>query len=262
MAMKKRAVPHNKKKANDDTVIYKIMIDLGILCILLLSLQLINRYYVQPAYMFGIQAALGWAAIVFAILAAAMLAFFLFLRKQSRFWHFAGIPFFLTFFIIALSSWLLYATWVSYVSVLYFVYVTASILYMIALLYQHEFFLLSLINTAAGSVFYVLSRIYGESAIFSARALFLNIILILVILVGSGIVFLAWKQNGKWKFHGKEFQLFTAGFSPIPLYISCAVWLACLLISAFLGSVFAYYSVFAAAAFELISAVYYTVKLA
>ena len=45
------------------------------------------------------------------------------------------------------------------------------------------------------------------------------------------------------------------------LCITCAVWLVCFLACLLLGATFAYYCMFAAIAFELIAAVYYTFQL-
>ena len=50
------------------------------------------------------------------------------------------------------------------------------------------------------------------------------------------------------------------GFQPV-LYVVCALWLVCLLLCYVLGASFAYYCMFAAIAFELVAAVYYTFQL-
>lgn len=256
MAMKKRAVPQ-KKTSNDDTIIYKIMIALGILCILLLGLQMVSRYYRLAGSMLAVRTGLGWATGVFGVLAVAFVICWAALRRRAAFWRMAGMPLFLMALAISLSCWLLYATWVSYVSLLYFVYIALAVLYMIALLYQHEFLLLSLINTCAGCVFYALNRFYGHT-VFS---ILLSVILVLVIALGCGVFFAARKHNGTLKLFGREVQVSQSNTSPLLFYISCVVWLICLIASAVLGSVFAYYCVYAAVAFELIAAVYYTVKL-
>lgn len=261
MAMKKRP-SSPKKPANDDTVIYKVMIALGMLCILLLSTQLISRRYVVVDTMFTVQAALGWAALAFGILAAALLVLWLVCRRSAVFWRAAGLPLFLLALVLALSCCFLYYTWVTYISLLYFAYIAAAVLYMIALLYQHEFFLLSLLNSCAGLVFYCLNRLYDSGVVFSARALILTIGLAAAILLAAGVMFFAGRKGGVLRLFGKERRLFAAGASPLPLYIACAVWAVCLIASSLLGSAFAYYCIFAVAAFELAAAVYYTVKLA
>ena len=264
MAMKKREVPQKKnvKNVNDDSVIYKVMIALGMLCILLLGLQLISRYYRLAGPMFAIQTVLGWAAVICGVLAVVFLVGLLALRSRNAFWRNASLPLFLLLAIIALSSWLLYSTWVTYVSLLYFVYIAAAVLYMIALLYQHDFFLLSFLNACAGCVFYGLSRLYGAQGVFSAKALLLNLALVVLIVLVTGLVFTARKtDDGRLKLFGRKVLISGLDLSPVLLYISFLLWLLCLVVAAVLGSVFAYYSIFAVVALELIAAVYYTVKL-
>lgn len=262
MAMKKRAVPQKKKNVNDDAIIYKVMIALGMLCILLLGLQLVSRYYRLAGPMFAVQTGLGWAAIIGGILTVVFLVGWLTMRRRVAFWRYAGLPLFLLFAIVALSSWLLYSTWVTYVALLYFLYIAAAVLYMVALLYQHDFFLLSLFNACAGCVFYGLSRLYGDRGVFSAKALLLNIGLAVLTAVVAALVFAARKtDDGRLKLFGRKVLIATPELSPVLLYISCLLWLVCLVAAAILGSVFAYYSIFAVVALELIAAVYYTVKL-
>ena len=259
--MKKRAVPQ-KKAVNNDAVIYKVMIALGMLCILLISLQLVSRYYRLAGPMFAIRTGLGWAAAVGGVLALGCLAGWLALRRRSAFWRSGAPVLFLFFAVVALSSWLLYATWVTYVSLLYVLYIAAAVLYMIALLYQHDFFLLSLYNACAGGVFYGLSRLYGVHGVVSGKTLLLNILLAVLTAAVTALILAARKtDDGRLKLLGRKVLISTPELSPLLLYISCLLCLLCLIASAVLGSVFAYYSVFAVVALELIAAVYYTVKL-
>ena len=261
MAMKKRVVPQ-KKNVSDDSVIYKVMIALGILCILLLSLQLVSRYYRLAGPMFAIRTGLGWAAIIGGILAVVFLVGYLTMRSRVAFWRYGGFPLFLLFVVISLSSWLLYGTWVTYIALLYFIYIAAAVLYMIALLYQHDFFLLSFLNACAGCVFYGLSRYYGEQAVFSVTTILLNVALVVLLVLVAALVFAARKtDDGRLKLFGRKILISSPELSPVLLYISCLLWLLCLVAAAILGSVFAYYSVFAVVGLELIAAVYYTVKL-
>lgn len=256
MAMKKRAVPQ-KKTSTDDSVIYKIMVDLGILCILLLGLQMVSRSYRLAGSMFAVRTGLGWAAVVAGAVAVVLLIGWIAFRHRVSFWRLAGIPLFLLTAVVALSSWLLYATWVTYVSLLYFAYIAVAVLYMIALLYQHEFLLLSLINTCAGCVFYSLNRFSGHTTL----SILLSVVLVVVIALGAAALLTAVKHGGTLKLLGRQVVFSQANTSPLLFYISCVVWLVCLVASALLGSVFAYYCIYAAVAFELVAAVYYTVKL-
>ena len=130
---------------------------------------------------------------------------------------------------------------------------------MIAMLYQPEFFLLSCVNITAGGVFYALSRLYSGRLF----AMALYALLVVIIAVVALVVFKARKtDDGMLKLGKRSIAIATANTSPLPVYLSCVVWVLCLAVAAVLGSVFAYYCLFAVAAFELAAAVYYTVKLA
>lgn len=272
MAMKKRAVPP-KKHTNDDTVIYKVMAALGILCILLLTVQMLSRWYVQIDYLFPMMTVFFWLAIVLAVAAVALAVLWRTKRGKSRFWRAAGLPLFILTLLLAVTFAVLYATWVEYVTALYVVYIAAAVLYMIALLYQHEFFLLSLLNVCAGAVFFRLYQIREEGVLpwqrqevhygpaLSTQALLLIIGLVVVILAATSLMFFARRKGGKLKLFGKQRQLFSSDASALLLYISSALWILCLIASALLGATFAYYCIFAVAVFELIAAVYYTLKL-
>lgn len=259
MAMKKRDLPQ-KKQTGDDTVIYKIMIALGILCILLLALQLVSRRYQLAGPMMAIRTGLGWAGGIFAVLTVALAALRLALRKKPGFWRTASVPLGILCLLAALSCWVLYTTWVSYVGALYFVYIAAAVLYMIALLYQPEFLLLSVLNTVAGCVFFGMSRLIGGVA--SIRGMVLCVVLVVAAAAAAWLTAAARrKPDGILKLFGRPTCLAAANTSPLLLYVTAAVWVVCLIASALLGAVFAYYCVYAAVGLELVAAVYYTVKL-
>lgn len=258
--MKKRAVPQKKQSGGDDSVIYKIMIALGMLCILLLALQLVSRSYRLAGPMMTIRTGLGWAAVIAGVLTVVLAAGWLTQRRRAAFWRTAALPLMILCLLVALSSLVLYVTWVSYVGVLYFVYIAAAVLYMVALLYQPEFLLLSLLNTCAGCVFFALSRLtYG---MLSARGIVLSLVLVLAAAAATALTFAARKKpDGILKLLGRPVHLACADTSPLLLYVTAVVWVVCLVAVMVLGAVFAYYCVYAAVALELVAAVYYTVKL-
>lgn len=259
MAMKKRAV-QAPKSAKDDIVVYKVMFALCAICIALFALQITSKYYRLAGTMFQVRTLLGRGAVVLGMLAVCVLIWAIAQRKRA-FWKLAGVPLVGLLVGLAVGSAVLYATWVTYIPALYFLYIAAFILYLIALLYQPEFFLLSFVNTAAGATFFALSRTYGDGAGLTTKVLLLNIFLVLFVLLSSGLVFLASKQNGRLKIAGNERRIYVQAASPLLNYVSGSVLLVCLIASALLGAVFAYYCVFAAVAFELACAVYYTIKL-
>ena len=119
MAMKKRSLPQDQKKSNDDIVIYKIMTVLAALCMLLLSLQMLSRVYRLSENRFIVRPYIGGAAVVFAVLAVVLFLCYRARRTSSRFWKLAGVQLGVASLVAALSCWLLYATWISYLAALY-----------------------------------------------------------------------------------------------------------------------------------------------
>ena len=68
------------------------------------------------------------------------------------------------------------------------------------------------------------------------------------------------KRNGTVSIGGRTVRIFV-GRSPMLLYLTAALWVLCTVCVLLLGATFAYYCLFAAIAYELIAACYYTMKL-
>ena len=259
MAMNQRPVPQKNSNRDDDSVIYKIMAALVMLCVLLVGLQFTSRYYSVVGTMFTTQSVLLGVSIASAVLFLGSVGLWFYSRRLWPLLHSFSWILGIFFLVVALSCWVLYVTWVSYIPYLYAVYIAAMVLYMIAMLYQPEFFLLSCVNITAGGVFYALSRLYNGRLF----AMALYALLVVIIAVVALVVFKARKtDDGMLKLGKRSIAIATANTSPLPVYLSCVVWVLCLAVAAVLGSVFAYYCLFAVAAFELAAAVYYTMKLA
>jgi len=263
MAMKKRAGAPQKRPQNatDDTVVYRVMIAMAIGCLLILAVQLTRRYYATAAYFAPIRAALCRVAAVSAALALAGLILWAVLRKKSAFFRLAGLPLFCTFILICCGAFLLYRYWVSAAPAVYFLIIAAVVLYLIRQLYQREFFVISLLTILAGGTFYLLSRLYA-SGVVTPTAILVNLPLAVLSVLAALLAAFAARHDGAVRLGKRETRVFRAGFSPLYLYITSAVWLVCLIAGVLLGSVFVYYCMFAAAGFELVAACYYTVKLA
>lgn len=258
MAMRQRPMPQKNSNHNDDSVIYKIMAALLMLCVLLFSLQFVSRYYPIAGTFFVTQNVILGVGIASAVLFLASVGLWFYSRRMRPLLHSFAKGFGIFFLVTGFSCWLLYNTWVEYIPQLYAFYIGGAVLYMIALLYQREFFLLSCVNAAAGLVFYSLSRLYSGRLLAMALYAFLVVVIAIVVL----LVRKARKSDdGTVKLKKRTIAIATASTSPLPIYITCVVWILCLAVAAFLGSVFAYYCIFVVAAFELAAAVYYTVKL-
>ena len=258
--MKRRSEPQKEPdKKSNDSVVYRAGAALVITCAVLLGLQVVNGKYPLIDYFMAVRTGLFWAAVIFALVAVVGLVGVLALRKKSRFWRavspaglFLGVA-------LSLSCLFLYRTGYQIIPLLFYLCIAISVLYLIQLLYQPEFFLLSLVNICAGGVFYRLSRIELTT---SLHAMEYRAILAVVVVACALAVFLAGKHDGKLTLFGKSWRAVSRGGTPLLIYITGAVWLVCLAASILLGPVLAYYCIFAAVAVELAAAVYYTMKLA
>jgi len=261
MAMKKRPAPKSEPNKNDDTVVYRAGAALLITCAILLALQIISRKYPLIESFVAVRTALARGAGIFALLAVAGLVGLIVLRKRSCFWRAVSLPALLLGLGLSAGCLLLYNTWYENIPFLFFTCIAISVLYLIKLLYQPEFFLLSLINISAGWIFYRLSKLDVAGTV-NAWTLRRRLLLAAIILVCALIVRLAGKNDGKLRLGGHEWRAISRGGTPAFIYLTGAVWLLCMLAGVFLGPVLAYYCVYAAVAFELAAAVYYTIKLA
>lgn len=261
MAMKKRPATKNEPNRNDDTVVYRAGAALLITCAVLFALQIVSRKYPLTASFVAVRGALAWAAGIFALLAVAGLVGLLGLRKRSRFWRAVSLPALLLGLVLSAGCLLLYNTWYEHIPFLFFACVALSVLYLIKLLYQPEFFLLSVINVSAGWIFYRLSKLDVPGTV-NGRTLKRRLLLAAIILACALIARLAGKNDGKIRLFGQSWRAVSRGGTPAFIYFTGAIWLVCMLAGVFLGPVLAYYCVYVAVAFELAAAVYYTIKLA
>ncbi len=258
MAMKKRPAPQKETHKNDATVVYRAGAALLIACAILFGLQLVGRNYPLVKYFEAFQVGLAWSAGIFALIAVIGLVGLLGLRRKSRFWRAVSLPSMLLGIGLSLSCLLLYYRWDQDIPLLFFLCIAGAVLYLIWLLYQPEFFLLSLVNISAGGVFYCLSKYNGPATYAAILRIFLAVLTLGCML----LLFLAGKRDGELPLFGRTWRAISRGGTPLLLYITGAVWLVCLAAGIVLGPVLSYYCIFAAVAFELAAAVYYTMKLA
>ncbi len=261
MAMKKRPAPQKQPQKNEGAVVYRAGAAMLIACAILLALQVIDEKYRLTASFMAVNTGLLWAAGIFALVAVAGLIGLLGLRKKSVFWRVVSLPGLLLGVALSLSCLLLYYTWYRHIPLLAFACIAVAVLYLIKLLYQPEFFLLSVVNVCAGYVFYRLSKLDVAGALTVRTALW-RLFALAVIAVCALLVFLAGRKDGKLTLPGGSWRAISRGGTPLLIYITGAVWTVCLAAGIPLGPVLSYYCVFAGVAFELTAAVYYTMRLA
>lgn len=240
----------NKRK-NQDTVIYRAMIDIFIAVAMLVLLRIVNRNYSTAGGFEGWRSAFRWVSVAGAAIAAVG-AVLLLLKKAPRLraWLLCvGAA-------VAVIGLLFFRYWVAPVPWLYFFTIAGGALYLVWLLYPHDFFLFAFLTTGCGGVFYL----HGKNGL-SLLVIAFYCVMAALLLCGFLATRKAAQAGGICRFGKLRFRLFGSKGTPIPLYLCCAVWAACILAALLIGSAFAYYCVYAAAGALFIAACYYTIKL-
>ena len=243
MAMKKTTT-------KTDYTPYKATAAFALLFISLVAISRLSKAYALIDSYDIFTAAFRVAAVAFFALAAAALIVYLAVKKP-RCRQICRYVFVLAL-LEAVCAAVFAKTWISNTMTLYFLQAVVYCLYIIWLLYQAEFFTFSLATCFAGYVFYAFSK--GRNFLLAAALLVLLVLIALFVRSAA-------KSKGIIKVGKKKFRVFPASFNPAILLIACGLWLVCLILALVLGSTFAYYCMFAALAFELIAAVYYTFQL-
>ena len=255
MATQASSRSRSKTKKGDDSVVLKVMIALALLIFSIYMLQLVSRSYSTLDGFDRLYPAMLVVTLVCAGLAVLSLVLAFVIRRplaRQVFPCTAGV-----FALFAFSALMLRLFWITPLHALYILNAAVYCLYIVYLLYRMEFFLVSLVTVLAGSVFYFYSNGFG----LNARSIILGAALLIVIAVVAVTAIQAGKRSGLIVFAGCQYRVFPPKFRSVMLCITCAVWLVCFLACLLLGATFAYYCMFAAIAFELIAAVYYTFQL-
>lgn len=244
-----------KSKKSDDSVVLKVMIALALLVFSIYMLQVISNAYGTLDGFERLYPVMLTVTLVCAALAVVSIVLALVLKNCTVR---AICPYTAAVFaLFAVTALALRLFWVQPLHALYILNAAVYCLYIVYMLYRMEFFLVSLITVLAGTVFYFFSNGFG----LNARSIVLALILLAAIAIAAVIAMQAGKRNGLVPFAGCTYRVFPPKFSPVMLCITCAVWLVCFVLTLILGATFSYYCMFAAMAFELIAAVYYTFQL-
>lgn len=243
-----------KKKA-DDAVVYQVMAALVLLCCGLLGLRSLRAYYATVggfSALYDISHLIGIAGVVLALvcLAAMVLVKNRVVRALLPWPAAVGI-------MAAAAGFSMRLSWTEGFPFLYFFCGAMALQYIIFKLYRWEFFLVSLSTVLAGGLYFCLS----SGMAWTYRAMFL-IAALAVVVVGSSLVVLAAGRHGGYlRLFGKTVHLLGKNGSPVLVLAANGLWLLCTVAVLILGSLFAYYCMFAAIAVEFIAAVYYTFQL-
>ena len=243
------------KKKSDDAAAYQVVAALVLLCCALLALRSLRAYYAtvggfSALYDSTLYIALGGGVLAVAALVVCALVKNRVVRMLMPLPAAVGI-------LAAATGFSMRLAWTDGFPFLYFFCGALALQYIVLKLYRWEFFLFSLSTVTAGGLYYCLSSGFA----WPPRAIFL-LVALAVILVGSTlVVILAGRQGGMLQLFGQKVRIFGKGSAPFLILAVNGLWLLCTVAVLILGSLFAYYSMFAAIAVEFIAAVYYTFKL-
>jgi len=237
-----------------DNTIYKAMVDMGILCVCVLLLQLLKKNYTSVSDLVANRPIFGSLAI--GGLAAAVVGLIMALLKKPLLKK-IGFGILAAGAAVGLASYALYTFYSAAISYLYFFVIAGAALYLVWLLYPHDFCLVATLTTLGGGVFYL----HGQHGYTSSASIVLYLILVALALATIILCQNASKNGGIVKLGGKAFPLFSGKAGAMPLYLTCAILMACVVAALILGSTFAFYCVYAAVGGLFVAACYYTIRL-
>ena len=245
----------NSKQPNrqEDTVIYRAIVDLAIVVIALLVLPVISRQYGNIDLYFAWRTAFLWIAICGAVLTAAAAIVATSVKSARK----IGVIVACGLAVITLCSLALYVFAYPAIPYLYYFFIAGGALYLLYLLYPIDFVAIAALMTLAGGVFYL----HGAAGMLTRYAAVLYAILVLLILADIYFANRATKHSGRVHMGKKSFRFFARKGGALPTYAAAAVLIACIAAALIFGSVFASYCVYGVAAVLFIFACYYTFQL-
>lgn len=256
MANKKNATANRQLKAKaDDTVVMKVTVALLIMCASLMGLRSLCSYYGTVGGFDVLDPMAVWiSAAGLVLLLGCIAAYALVKQELIKALLPCGMLLSVLVFFTGLSMRLF---WVTGFSSLYFLCCALFVQYIVLQLYRWEFFFVSLATVSAGFAFFTF-----RTGIHWSAWNIMTLVIVFVILLGT--LFVAAntaKHAGALVLGKKRAQLFSSKFNPTLLFLVSGLWLIVVLGALLIGSLFAYYCMFAAIAVEFIAAVYYTFQL-
>lgn len=255
MATKHTVTKKPLQKANDDAVVYKVMIALALACACLVGLRSLRTVCSTVDGYFFLYDLANIIALVGALVAVAATAVSIFcrnkiLRTVAPWIIAAGV-------MLAATGRSIRVSGREDFGFLYFLCIAMLVQFVIFQLYRWEFFLFSLSTmTACGLFFSFRSGLY-----WTAKNITLMVLLVLVLAGTTLCSRMACRNKGFLSFGKGRVRIYGVRSAPILLYIVNALWLICGICIPLFGGLFAYYCMFAAIAVEFIAAVYYTFQL-
>lgn len=262
VAGRNRTAGKSEAAEKSDRFTNRILTVFAVTFLAFVGLVVIYRSYNRASTMLATRTALFIAAGVgVAGILAGVLIHLLSLRGK-KFAGRARMGLDLAFFMAALAFCCLFMAFYysAAVRVLYVAVPAAAVLYMIFLVYQREFFIISLVSACGGFACWALSRLYAGSATAGTARRFAVVCLALTVLIALFFI-LVRKNGGILKFGGAGAAILHANASYRFIFVTCAAVALALAGALIFGSLAAYYAMFILFGYLFVMAVYYTVKL-
>ena len=265
MDKEKRAADKRAARGRkEDAILNRVLIWFGAAVVAELVLLLLNRYYVNVTTAPGEIEFAGallkaWPVLigVTAVGAVVCLLWAIFQAKGGKRATLPGVLFgvFLAGLVISVITYRYYGAGVRF---LCGIVPVAAVLALVYYLYQHEFFLVTVLSTLGLLGLWLFRRAGGAHD----TLVYAYLVVLAVILVASVLVCRTLSgRGGALELGGRTVQVFQHGASYGMIYLTCAVVAAAVIAGFLLGSAAAYYLIFALVGWLFIMAVYYTVKL-
>lgn len=244
-----------KKQKQTDNAIYKIALALVLLCVGLVALRSLHKFYSTVGGQAVLDPMRGVIAIAGFVLFAASLAALALWKNPTARLVLPWVSF--VFLMVGITGVSMLTEYTFGFALLYFLWAGVLVQYVIYQLYRWEFFFFSLPTITAGFLFYQLRDGFSGSM----RNLLPLILTILSLICVVFVAYFGSQGKGTLVFGSTRVRLFSKRYNPFLHYLVAALWVICVVAAFLLGSLFAFYCMFAAIAVEFIAAVYYTFQL-
>ncbi|MBE6992520.1 MAG: hypothetical protein E7430_08070 [Ruminococcaceae bacterium] len=260
MANKKKTAKAQADARANDIITYKILGAFLAACVCVFILMTISSQYQIGNQFLAVHEGLMTVGIIAALVALLGFLFLIIDRFASnRTIKIIGAILLPVGLLVWISCLLMYYFYIHAITILCFLYPAAAVLYLVYLIYQSEFFALSIDCVVCAFAFYILSKLL------SAPLSYVGILIIVgIVAINAALLFLtvySKKCDGKLTFGKKEVKFLAFKVSDKILFSTAALMLVGLALSLILGAMTAYVFLFITLIYLFIMAVYYTIKL-
>ncbi len=260
MANKKRSAKAQADARANDIITYKILGAFLAACVCVFILMTISSHYQIGNQFMAVHNGLMTAGIIAALVALVGFVLLIIDRFASnRVVKILGMVLLPLGLLVWISCLLMYYFYIHAITILCFLYPAAAVLYLIYLIYQSEFFALSIDCVICAFGFYILSKLLSSPLTYIGVLIIVGFALINAVLLV--LTAYAGKNGGKLALGKREIKFLAFKTSSKILFCTAALMLAGLVLSVILGAMTAYVFLFITLIYLFIMAVYYTIKL-